>query len=220
MIMRYTPPAQCAAKPSSHLWIVLGRGMPELRSGLPILSFADQGALERWLAKQPRDSKGAWVRFSKKGSGIASVTKDEAIDSALCYGWIDGQLRTYDAKSWLVRFTPRGPRSTWSQLNRKRALGLISAGRMQAPGQLEIDKAKADGRWKAAYAPASEAEVPPDLQSALDANPKAAAFFATLTGANRYAILHRIGAVKKAETRARKIADFVRMLERGETVHG
>jgi uncharacterized protein YdeI (YjbR/CyaY-like superfamily) len=194
--------------------------MPELRSGLPILSFADQGALERWLAKQPRDSKGAWVRFSKKGSGIASVTKDEAIDSALCYGWIDGQLRTYDAKSWLVRFTPRGPRSKWSQLNRKRALGLIAAGRMQAPGQLEIDKAKADGRWKAAYAPASKAEVPPDLQSALDANPKAAAFFATLTGANRYAVLYRIGAVKKAETRARKIADFVRMLERGETVHG
>ena len=138
----------------------------------------------------------------------------------LCYGWIDGRLDKYDSESWLVRFTPRRPRSKWSEVNRKRALELISTGRMQPSGQLEIDRAKADGRWEAAYAPASKAEVPPDLQDALDANPKAAAFFATLTGANRYAILYRIGAVKKAETRARKIGDFVGMLERGETVHG
>jgi uncharacterized protein YdeI (YjbR/CyaY-like superfamily) len=194
--------------------------MTELRSGLPIVSFADQIALEDWLAEQPSDSHGAWIRFRKKGSSVASVTKPQAIDSALCYGWIDGQLDKYDAESWLVRFTPRRPRSTWSAVNRKRALELISAGCMQASGQLEIDKAKADGRWEAAYAPASKAEIPADLQNALDANPKAAAFFTTLTGANRYAILHRIGAVKKAETRARKIGDFVGMLERGETVHG
>jgi uncharacterized protein YdeI (YjbR/CyaY-like superfamily) len=194
--------------------------MTELRSGLPIVSFADQIALESWLAEQPSDSSGAWIRFRKKGSSVASVTKAQAIDSALCYGWIDGQLDKYDADSWLVRFTPRRPRSKWSDENRKSALELISAGRMQASGQLEIDKAMADGRWEAAYAPASKAEVPPDLQTALDANPKAAAFFATLTGANRYAILYRIGAVKKAETRARKIRDFVGMLERGETVHG
>jgi uncharacterized protein YdeI (YjbR/CyaY-like superfamily) len=194
--------------------------MTESRSGLPIVSFADQIALEAWLAAQPGDSKGAWVRFRKKGSSVASVTKAQAIDSALCYGWIDGQIDKYDAESWLIRFTPRRPRSKWSDVNRKRALELISAGRMQASGQLEIDKAKADGRWKAAYAPASRAEVPPDLQTALDANPKAAAFFATLTGANRYAILYRIGAVKKAETRARKIRDFVGMLERKETIHG
>lgn len=194
--------------------------MTELRSGLPIVSFADQIALESWLAEQPSDSSGAWIRFRKKGSSVASVTKAQAIDSALCYGWIDGQLDKYDADSWLVRFTPRRPRSKWSDENRKRALELISAGRMRASGQLEIDKAMADGRWEAAYAPASKAEVPPDLQTALDANPKAAAFFATLTGANRYAILYRIGAVKKAETRARKIRDFVGMLERGETVHG
>lgn len=172
------------------------------------------------MAEQPNDSNGAWIRFRKKGTSVASVTKAQAIDSALCYGWIDGQLDKYDADSWLVRFTPRRPRSKWSDENRKRALELISAGRMQASGQLEIDKAMADGRWEAAYAPASKAEVPPDLQAALDANPKAAAFFATLTGANRYAILYRIGAVKKAETRARKIRDFVGMLERGETVHG
>ena len=194
--------------------------MTELRSGLPIVSFADQIALESWLAEQPSDSNGAWVRFRQKGSSVASVTKAQAIDSALCYGWIDGQLEKYDVESWLVRFTPRRPRGKWSEVNRKRALELISMGRMQVSGQLEIDKAKADGRWDTAYSPASKAEVPPDLQNALDANPKAAAFFATLTGANRYAILYRIGAVKKAETRARKIGDFVAMLERGETIYG
>jgi uncharacterized protein YdeI (YjbR/CyaY-like superfamily) len=194
--------------------------MTEYRSGLPIASFADQIALEDWLAEQPSDSNGAWVRFPKKSSSAVSVTKAQAIDSALCFGWIDGQLDKYDAESWLVRFTPRRPRSKWSKVNRKRALELISAGRMQPSGQLEIDKAKADGRWEAAYASASKAEIPPDLQNALDAKPKAAAFFATLTGANRYAILYRIGAVKKAETRARKIGDFIGMLERGETVHG
>lgn len=194
--------------------------MTELRSGLPIVSFADQIALEGWLAEQPSDSNGAWVRFRKKSSSVASVTKAQAIDSALCFGWIDGQLDKYDAESWLIRFTPRRPRSKWSEANRKRALELISEGRMQASGQLEIDKAKADGRWDAAYASASKAEIPSDLRAALDANPKAAAFFATLTGANRYAILYRIGSVKKAETRARKIRDFVGMLERGETVHG
>ncbi len=194
--------------------------MTELRSGLPIVSFADQPAMEAWLAAQPADSKGAWIRFRKKGSSVASVTKAQAIDSALCFGWIDGQIDKYDAESWLIRFTPRRARSRWSDVNRKRALELISEGRMQPSGQLEIDKAKADGRWKAAYAPASQAEVPPDFQAALDANPKAAAFYATLTGANRYAILYRIGAVKKAETRARKISEFVGMLEREETVHG
>ena len=194
--------------------------MTEYRSGLPIASFADQIALEDWLAERPSDSDGAWVRFPKKSSSTVSVTKAQAIDSALCFGWIDGQLDKYDAESWLVRFTPRRPRSKWSKVNRKRALELISAGRMQPSGQLEIDKAKADGRWEAAYASASKAEIPPDLQNALDANPKAAAFFATLKGANRYAILYRIGAVKKAETRARKIGDFIGMLERGETVHG
>ena len=190
-----------------------------LHSGLPIVSFPDQAALEVWLAEQTLDSAGAWIRFRKKGSGVASVTKVEAIDTALCFGWIDGQLDKYDADSWLIRFTPRRPRSKWSEVNRKRALELIAAGRMQASGQSEIDKAKADGRWEAAYAPASKAEMPPDFQAALDANPKAGAFFATLAGANRYAILYRIGSVKKPETRVRKIMDFIGMLERGETVH-
>ncbi|MHA6645367.1 YdeI/OmpD-associated family protein [Mesorhizobium sp. A623] len=119
--------------------------MTELRAGLPIVSFSDQIALEGWFAAQPSDSNGAWIRFRKKGSSVASVTKAQAIDSALCYGWIDGQFDKYDADSWLVRFTPRRPHSKWSEVNRKRALELISAGSMQTSGQLEIDKAKADG---------------------------------------------------------------------------
>jgi uncharacterized protein YdeI (YjbR/CyaY-like superfamily) len=194
--------------------------MTELRSGLPILAFIDQAALERWLAQQPRNAKGAWIKFAKKGSGIASVTKAQAIDSALCYGWIDGQLDKYDADCWLIRFTPRKAHGKWSMVNRTRALELIAADRMQASGLTEIEAAKSDGRWEAAYAPASKAAIPPDLQAALDANAKAAAFFAALTGANRYAILYRIHAVKKAETRARKITEFIAMMERGETIHG
>lgn len=190
-----------------------------MRSNLAIMSFADQAELEQWLIQQPRDTKGVWIKFAKKGSGAASVTKSEAIDSALCHGWIDGQLDKYDSNSWLIRFTPRKPRSKWSENNRTRALELISAGRMQAAGQAEIDQAKADGRWQVAYASASKANIPSDLQIALDANPKAAVFFATLTGANRYAVLYRIGAVKKPETRARKIEQFIAMLARGETFH-
>ena len=147
------------------------------------------------------------------------MTKPEAIDAALCYGWIDGQLDKYDDKHWLVRFTPRKAGSKWSQVNRTRATELLESGRTHARGLAQIEAAKADGRWEAAYAPASKAEVPADLQAALDQSPEAAAFFATLTGSNRYAILYRIGAVKKRETRARKIAEFVAMLERHEKVH-
>ncbi|HEY0130798.1 MAG TPA: YdeI/OmpD-associated family protein, partial [Allosphingosinicella sp.] len=175
---------------------------------------------ERWLEAQPAGCAGLWIKFAKAGSGLASVTKREAIDAALCHGWIDGQLDRYDDRHWLIRFTPRKARSKWSQVNRARATELLEAGRMRPGGLAQIEAAKADGRWEAAYAPASKAEVPADLQAALDRSPAAATFFATLTGANRYAILYRIGAVKKAETRARKIAEFVAMLERGETVHG
>ena len=193
--------------------------MTATRSGLPILGFADQAALERWLTEQPRAAKGVWIKFAKKGSGITSVTKAEAIDSALCWGWIDGQLDKYDANSWLIRFTPRKPRSKWSRVNRTRALELMAQGRVQAAGLAEIEAARRAGRWDAAYAPASKAVVPPDLQIALDTNPKAANFFASLTGANRYAILYRIGAAKRAETRARRIENFVAMLAKGETIH-
>jgi uncharacterized protein YdeI (YjbR/CyaY-like superfamily) len=194
--------------------------MTAMRSELPIIGFAEAAALDHWLAEQPADSAGLWLKLAKKGSGVASVSKAEAIDAALCHGWIDGQLDPYDDAHWLIRFTPRKARSKWSRNNRTRALELIAEGRVRPAGLAQIEAAKADGRWDAAYAPASSAEVPPDLAAALDANPGAAAFFATLTGANRYAILYRIGAVKKAETRARKIAGFVAMLARGETIHG
>ena len=194
--------------------------MTELRSGLPIILFETASAFDQWLAEQSDDVPGAWLRFAKKGAPYTSLGKAEAIDNALCHGWIDGQLDKYDEASWLIRFTPRKARSKWSQVNRDRAEELIAVGRMMPRGLAEVEKAQADGRWEAAYAPASTIEVPADLLEALDRNPRAAKFFATLTGANRYAILYRIGAVKRAETRARKIAEFVAMLERGETIHG
>jgi uncharacterized protein YdeI (YjbR/CyaY-like superfamily) len=191
----------------------------EVKAGLPVLAFPDAQALEAWLEAQGRTSPGIWLRLAKTGARLASVAKAEAIDAALCFGWIDGQLDKYDEESWLIRLTPRRPRSKWSARNKARALELIAEGRMRPHGLAEIEAAKADGRWEAAYAPQSSIEVPADLQAALDANPKAAAFFATLKGANRYAVLYRIGEAKKPETRAARIAKFVGMLERGETLH-
>ena len=192
----------------------------DMRAGLPILTFADGPAFEAWLATQGRSARGLWLKLAKKGALERTLTKSEAIDAALCHGWIDGQLNAYDDRFWLIRFTPRKPRSKWSALNCRRAAELLAEGRVRPAGLAQIELAKTDGRWDAAYAPASKAEAPPDLLQALDANPKAAAFFSTLTGANRYAILHRIGALKTADARARKIARFVAMLERGETIHG
>lgn len=194
--------------------------MTEHRGGLPVLEFTDADSLEEWLGAQAEDAAGFWLKLRKKAACDPGLTKSEAIDAALCHGWIDGQLDKYDDRHWLVRFTPRKARSKWSEVNRKRALELIAAGRMRPSGLAQIEAAKADGRWAEAYAPASSATVPADLQQALDASPRAAQFFATLTGANRYAILYRIGSVKRAETRARKIAEYVAMLERGETIHG
>lgn len=191
-----------------------------MRAGLLILTFAEARAFETWLEVQGAVSPGLWVRLAKKGAPERTLTKREAIDAALCHGWIDGQLDRYDDHYWLTRFTPRKPRSKWSKLNRTRAAELVAAGRMHLAGLAQIETAKSDGRWDRAYAPASGAEAPPDLAAALDASAKAAAFFATLTGANRYAILYRIDAVKRPEARARKIAQFVAMLERGETIHG
>lgn len=194
--------------------------MTETRAGLPVLAFPDSDAFDRWLEAQPEHSPGLWIKFAKVGSGIQSISKAEAIDAALCHGWIDGQLDKYDDRYWLVRFTPRKPRSKWSQVNRSRATELLIEGRVRGRGLAQIDAAKRDGRWDAAYAPASKAEVPPDLKAALDESPQAAAFFASLTGANRYAILYRIEAARKPQTRARKIAEFIGMLERHETLHG
>ncbi len=192
----------------------------EMRSGLPIIGFEDAATFGAWLAAEPRTSKGLWLKLAKKGAAVTSLSKAEAIDAALCHGWIDGQLDKYDEESWLIRFTPRKRASKWSEVNRTRALELIAQGRMQSAGLAEVEAAKDDGRWDAAYAPASTAQVPPDLQAALDSSPQAASFFATLKGANRYAILYRVSTAKKPETRAKRIADFVEMLQRGETVHG
>jgi uncharacterized protein YdeI (YjbR/CyaY-like superfamily) len=191
----------------------------EMRSGLSIIGFEEAVAFDAWLAAEPRTSKGLWLKLAKKGTKIASLSKADAIDAALCHGWIDGQLDKYDEVSWLVRFTPRKAASKWSEINRARAAELVEQGRMRPAGFVEIEAAKADGRWDAAYAPASTAEVPPDLQSAFDASPEAAAFFATLKGANRYAVLYRVSTAKKPETRAKRIAEFVAMLQRGETIH-
>ena len=188
----------------------------ETRAGLPILVFADSATFEEWLVAQPRHSKGFWLRISRRGASFATISKPEAVDSALCHGWIDGQQDKYDEASWLTRFTPRKRDSRWSQINRSRALELIDAGRISAAGLVEIEAARSDGRWQAAYAPASTAQIPPDLQVALDASPRAAALFAQLKKGNRYAVLYRIASVKKPLTRSRKIADFVAMLERGE----
>lgn len=193
--------------------------MNEARAGLPIVGFENGAAFEAWLAAEPWTSAGLWVKLAKKGSGIAGITHGEAIEAALCHGWIDGLAHPCDEKSWLLRFTPRKKRSKWSQINRDRALALIASHRMRKAGLAEVEAAKADGRWEAAYAPQSKAEIPPDLQAALDANPEAAAFFATLKSANRYAILYRVTEAKRPETRARRIEKFIAMLERKETIH-
>src|SRR5262249_60090552 len=146
--------------------------MTEKRSGLPVLGFADQRSFERWLAAKTADAVGVWLKFAKKAATRAKLTKTEAIDAALCHGWIDGKLEKYDNQHWLVRFTPRKSRSKWSALNRNRALTLIKEGRMRAAGFAQIEAAKADGRWEGAYAPASRAEVPIDLQEVLGQQPK------------------------------------------------
>jgi uncharacterized protein YdeI (YjbR/CyaY-like superfamily) len=192
----------------------------DTKSGLPVLPFASPETFREWLQEHHATSKGIWLKIAKKGSGTTSVTYPEALEEALCHGWIDGQKGALDEVFFLQRFTPRGPRSKWSKINVEKAEALIKARRMRAAGLAEVEKAKADGRWEAAYDPQSQATVPEDLQEALDKNPKAAAFFATLTGANRYAVLYRIHEAKKPETRAKRIEKFVAMLERHETVHG
>jgi uncharacterized protein YdeI (YjbR/CyaY-like superfamily) len=181
--------------------------------------FPDQKSWESWLAANHTSSPGIWLRLAKKGSAIKSVTYAEALDSALCYGWIDAQKKPESDQAWLQRFTPRRPKSIWSKVNREKVLALIKSKRMQPAGLAQITAAKKDGRWEAAYDSPSSAEVPDDLQAELDRNPKAKAFFATLNSANRYAVLWRVQTAKKAETRARRIRQFVEMLARNEKLH-
>jgi uncharacterized protein YdeI (YjbR/CyaY-like superfamily) len=186
---------------------------------LPVLAFADRTAFERWMEQQPADSPGLWLKFAKVTSGVATVSKAEAIDVALCHGWIDGQLKPFDESFWLVRFTPRKARSKWSAINRARALQLAAEGRMTSRGQSQIDAAVQDGRWEAAYASQSQATVPDDLAAALAAEPSAKAMFETLDPANRYAVLYRVHNAGKPDTRAKRIATLIAMLARGETIH-
>lgn len=186
---------------------------------IPVLQFESQKAWAAWLKKNHDKSPGVWLQIAKKASGVLSVTYAEALDVALCYGWIDGQKNSHDASSWLQKFTPRGPKSIWSKINREHVQRLTDAGLMQPAGLKAVEAAKRDGRWDAAYDSQSKVTVPDDLQAALDKNPKAKAFFATLKSTNRYAILFRIHTAKKPETRAKRIAQFVEMLEKGETLY-
>jgi len=187
---------------------------------LPTIPFDSRDAWAAWLVAHGADSpEGLWLMLAKKGAGVPSVTYAEALEEALRVGWIDGQKRPLNEAWWLQRFTPRRARSKWSQRNVAAAKGLIASGRMLPAGLAEVERAQADGRWAAAYEPQSTATVPPDLQAALDANPGAAAFFAALSGANRYAILFRIHDAKRPETRAKRIDQYVAMCRAGETLH-
>jgi uncharacterized protein YdeI (YjbR/CyaY-like superfamily) len=186
---------------------------------LPTLSFATPRAFSDWLAEHHASSRGIWLKLAKKASGTASITYAEAVEVALTWGWIDGQKQRSDEASWLQKLTPRGAKSVWSKINREKALTLIEAGTMQPAGLAEVERAKQDGRWDAAYDPPSRATVPDDLQAALAKNARAAAFFLTLNARNRYAVLWQVQAAKKVETRQKRIAGFVAMLARGEKVY-
>lgn len=192
----------------------------ELPGELPVLRFAGPAALEAWLEENGGESPGAWLQIAKKGASEPSVTYAEALELALCFGWIDSQVRRFDDEHYVQRFTPRRPRGRWSKINRESAEALLTAGKLRPAGLAEVEAAKADGRWQAAYASAKNAVVPADLQRQLDASPKAAECFAGLSSQNRYAILYRLDEAKRPETRERRLRKFVAMLERGETIHG
>jgi uncharacterized protein YdeI (YjbR/CyaY-like superfamily) len=185
----------------------------------PLIAFATQAEFEDWLEEHHAAAPGLWIRIAKKASGIPTVSPAEAIDSCLCFGWIDGQRRSNDEATFLQRYTPRRARSKWSKINRARAEELIAEDRMRPAGLAEVQRAKDDGRWDAAYDSPRNIQVPEDLQRALDAEPAAAAEFAVLDSTNRYAVLYRIHDAKRPETRARRIETFVAMLARGERLY-
>ncbi len=193
--------------------------MAKVARDLPVIAFKSQPAFDRWLASPIAEGRGLWLKIAKKSSGIASISRAEAVDTALCHGWIDGQLDSFDGDYWLIRFTPRQSTSLWSEKNRARALELVALGRMRPAGLSEIERARKDGRWDKAYAAQSTAQVPDDLARALSKSKKAKAFFETLDSKNRYAILHRVHNAKKPETRSARIEKFVAMLIEGKTLH-
>jgi uncharacterized protein YdeI (YjbR/CyaY-like superfamily) len=189
-------------------------------SGGEIVAFSSAKELERWLAINHSKSAGIWLRFFKKNSGVPSVSYDEALDAAICFGWIDGQLKKYDEESWLRRFAPRRPKSVWSKRNRQHAERLIRAGRMQTAGLQEVEAAKQDGRWEAAYDSPSKMQIPDDFLNELAKNKRARAFFETLNRANVYAIVWRLQTAKKPETRQRRLASILAMLAQEQKFHG
>jgi uncharacterized protein YdeI (YjbR/CyaY-like superfamily) len=186
---------------------------------LPVMSFESTDAWDAWLAAHHADSPGLWLKIAKKGAAGRTISYSEALDVALCHGWIDGQKGRYDDDYWLQRFTPRKPSSKWSKINTERVAALTASGRMRPAGLREVERAQADGRWEQAYESQSRVTVPEDLARALAANERARAFFATLDSANRYAILYRIGTAKKPETRAKRIDTFVAMLSEHKKIH-
>ena len=192
------------------------RGLP---TDLPIKLFKDKQTFAKWLEKNHDRSDGLWLQIAKKESGVKSVSYVEAIDVALCYGWIDGKKDKYDESSWLQRFTRRGPKSIWSKINREKATNLISGGHMKLAGLAAIQSAKDDGRWIGAYDSHSTATVPDDFQAELDKSPEASEFFDALNRTNRYAILFRIQTAKKSETREKRIQQFIQMLKQREKIH-
>ena len=194
---------------------MMGQNKPDL----PMLSFESQESFEGWLEKYHADSVGIWLKLAKKGSNISSVGYDEAVESALCYGWIDSQNASFDNQYWLQKFSPRRTKSKWSQMNCEKAEALIAAGRLQPAGIRQVELAKEDGRWKSAYTSQSRITIPDDFQSQLDSNQKAKDFFSTLNSINRYAILHRIQAAKKPETRAQRINKYIEMLANNEKIY-
>lgn len=189
------------------------------KSSFPVLLFKDQQQWASWLEAHHASSPGIWMQIAKKSSGLTSASYAEALEEALCYGWIDGQKKSHDESSWLQKFTPRGPKSVWSKINREKAQELVKLKRMKAAGLKAIEAAKQNGCWDSAYDGQSKASVPPDLQAALRKNARARAFFETLNSANRYAILYRLQTAKKAETRQKRLEQFVRMLENHEKIH-
>ncbi|MCX4410143.1 YdeI/OmpD-associated family protein [Streptomyces sp. NBC_01764] len=196
------------------MWLAAG-----VTQDLETVAFESAEAFQTWLGENHAASRGVWLKLRKKGPGIVALDYAQALDVALCYGWIDGQKAKFDDQWWLQRFTPRRPRSKWSKVNRDKVSALIEQGRMHPSGQAEVDRAKADGRWEAAYDGAKTATVPDDLTAALTADPAAAEFFETLDRQNRYAILYRVQDAKKAETRARRIEKYVAMLAKGEKLY-
>ena len=196
------------------------KAKPKVKAApIPVRAFKAQQDFEQWLEKNHHRPEGVWIRFARKSSGIKSVSHPEALESALCFGWIDALRRPETNTTYLQRFVPRRPKSLWSQINRAKAVSLIASGRMRPSGHAEIERAKQDGRWDAAYPSPANATVPPEFELALEENPKAKAFFETISRVNRYAIVWRLATAKTPEKREQLSRKFLDMLEKGETLH-